>query len=109
MSFFSQNIAMDLGTANTLVYTEKRGIVVDEPSVVAVDEKTKKIVGIGAKARELALSSDNITLIRPLLAGVIADFELSRKMISYFVRKARALFFFEDLACHLYSHGNHAG
>ena len=110
MKFFSQNLAVDLGTANTLVYTEKQGIVVNEPSVVAVDPKTKKIVGIGAVSRELALTScRNVALVRPLMGGVIADFDSARRMIAYFVRKARSLFFFKDLACHLHSHGDYAG
>lgn len=110
MKLFSQDLAVDLGTANTLVYTEKQGIVVNEPSVVAVDAKAKKIVAVGKQAQELYRSSPKgISLVRPLLCGVIADFDLARKMIAHFIRKARSLFFFKDLAGHLYSYGHNPG
>ena len=85
---FSKRIAIDLGTANVLVYVPKRGIVVNEPSVVAVDVDTNKIVAIGAEAKEmLGRTPDSITASRPLRDGVIADYRITSAMIRYYINK----------------------
>lgn len=79
---------MDLGTANTLLYTRKHGLVINEPSVVALDTRTGKPVAVGATAREyLGRTPWKIRAVRPLSSGVIADFDVTRAMISHFVRK----------------------
>ena len=86
--FFSQDIAMDLGTANTLLYTRRQGIVINEPSVVALDVEKKTVLAVGADAkRYMGRTPRNIETIRPLKEGVIADFDVTRSMIEYFVRK----------------------
>ncbi|MBO4335363.1 MAG: rod shape-determining protein [Desulfovibrio sp.] len=86
--FFSQDIAMDLGTANTLLYTRRQGIVINEPSVVALDVEKKTVLAVGADAkRYMGRTPRNIATIRPLKEGVIADFDVTRSMIEYFVRK----------------------
>ncbi|MBQ9405512.1 MAG: rod shape-determining protein [Desulfovibrio sp.] len=87
--FFSSDIAMDLGTANTLLYTRKRGIVINEPSVVAIDTHKNSILAVGAAAKEyLGRTPQRIRAIRPMKDGVIADFDVTREMIAFFVRKA---------------------
>jgi rod shape-determining protein MreB len=84
---FSRRIAIDLGTANILVYVPKRGIVVNEPSVVAIDDQNK-IVAIGAEAKEmLGRTPDNITASRPLQNGVIADYRITSAMIRHYISK----------------------
>ena len=84
-----EHIAMDLGTANTLLYTRAGGILVNEPSVVAVDADTGKVLAVGRSAKEfLGRTPRRIRAIRPMKDGVIADFEITREMISYFVRRA---------------------
>ena len=85
---FSRDIGMDLGTANTLVHVRGRGIVISEPSIVAVDTKTRKIIEIGAAAkRMLGRTPANITPVRPLRDGVISDFDITEQMIKYFVQR----------------------
>ncbi len=85
--FLSHDIAIDLGTANTLVMVRGRGIVIDEPSVVAIDRQTKKILAIGAEAKRMVgRTPANIVAVRPLRDGVISDFEVTEKMLSYFIR-----------------------
>ena len=85
--FLSQDIAIDLGTANTLVMVRGRGIVIDEPSVVAIDRVSKKILAIGEEAqRMVGRTPANIVAVRPLRDGVISDFEVTEKMLSYFIR-----------------------
>jgi rod shape-determining protein MreB len=85
---FSHDIGMDLGTANTLVYVRGRGIVINEPSVVAINQKTGQIVAIGAEAkRMIGRTPGHITVVRPLVEGVISDFEVTEEMIGYFIRK----------------------
>jgi len=85
---FSGDIAIDLGTANTLIYVKGRGIVINEPSIVAVSKKTNKIVAIGAEAREMVGRTPNeIITIRPMKDGVIADFEVTEDMLREFIRK----------------------
>src|ERR687893_2903135 len=87
---FGQDVAVDLGTANTLVYVKEEGIVLSEPSVVATDNKTDKVVAVGSAAKSmLGRTPGSIMAMRPLKDGVIADFEVTEKMLSYFVRKAR--------------------
>jgi rod shape-determining protein MreB len=90
LSFISNDIGIDLGTANTLVYVKghPKGIVLNEPSVVAVETTTNKVVAIGKEAKEmLGRTPGEITAIRPLKDGVIADFEITEKMLSTFIRK----------------------
>ena len=85
--FLSQDIAIDLGTANTLVMVRGRGIVIDEPSIVAIDRISKKILAIGEDAqRMVGRTPANIVAVRPLRDGVISDFEVTEKMLSYFIR-----------------------
>lgn len=86
--FFSLDIGIDLGTATTLVYVKGEGIVLSEPSVVAVHKDTKKVRAVGAEAkRMLGRTPANIIAIRPMKEGVIADFGITREMISHFIRK----------------------
>src|SRR6185437_5498125 len=86
---FSSDLAIDLGTANTLVYVAGKGIVLNEPSIVAVKRQTGEIVGCGAEAREmLGRTPSNVVAIRPLRDGVIADFKMAERMLNYFIRKA---------------------
>jgi rod shape-determining protein MreB len=87
---FGGDVAIDLGTANTLVFVKGQGIVLSEPSVVAIDNKTDKVVAVGSAAkRMLGRTPGNIVAMRPLKEGVIADFEVTEKMLSYFIRKAQ--------------------
>jgi rod shape-determining protein MreB and related proteins len=84
----TNDIAIDLGTANTLVYVKGQGIVLNEPSVVAVDKRTDKVLAIGIAAKEmLGRTPYEISAIRPLKDGVIADFEVSEKMLADFIRR----------------------
>jgi rod shape-determining protein MreB and related proteins len=86
---FSSDLAIDLGTANTLVYVAGKGIVVNEPSIVAVNRTTGEIVGCGAEAKEmLGRTPTNIVAIKPLRDGVIADFKMAERMLNYFIQKA---------------------
>ncbi|MCJ7749995.1 MAG: rod shape-determining protein, partial [Armatimonadetes bacterium] len=87
-SRYSRDMGIDLGTANTLVHVRGRGIVLNEPSVVAVDRTTGKILSVGAQAkRMLGRTPANIEAVRPLKDGVIADFEISEAMLRYFIRR----------------------
>ncbi len=86
---FSSDLAIDLGTANTLVYVVGKGIVLNEPSIVAVDRKTRQAMGFGTEAKEMiGRTPANIIAVRPLRDGVIADFELAEEMLTHFIRKA---------------------
>ena len=86
--FLGKNLAMDLGTANSLLYAPREGIVLNEPSVVAVDNRTGKVLAVGKEAKEfLGRTPEKITAIRPLKDGVIADFEVTKTMIAFFIRK----------------------
>ena len=90
LEFLSADMAIDLGTANTLVYVKSRGIVVDEPSVVSfVNRKGRKqMLAVGDEAkRMLGRTPGNIEAIRPLRDGVIADFEVAQEMIKHFIRR----------------------
>ena len=83
----SHDIGIDLGTANTLVTVKERGIVIDEPSVVAIDRNTKTVLAIGAEAKRMVgRTPANIVAVRPLKDGVISDFDVAEKMLQYFVR-----------------------
>ncbi|WP_040458142.1 rod shape-determining protein [Holospora obtusa] len=87
---FSRGIGIDLGTANTILYVQGRGIVLNQPSVVAVQNSTGKVVAVGSEARSmLGRVPLNITVYRPLRDGVIADFERAEAMIQYFVKKVK--------------------
>ena len=89
---FSNDIGMDLGTANTLVYLNDHGIVINEPSVVALNHKTNRVVAIGKEAKQmLGRTPAHISIIKPLVDGVISDFEVTEEMMSYFVRKVGEL------------------
>jgi rod shape-determining protein MreB len=89
LSMFSNDLAIDLGTANTLVYAKNKGIVVREPSIVAVNKINNHVEAVGKEAKEmLGRTPGNIVAIRPMKDGVIADFEVTEKMIKYFIEKA---------------------
>jgi rod shape-determining protein MreB len=89
LSMFSNDLAIDLGTANTLVFAKGKGIVVCEPSIVAVNQKTGKVEAVGREAKEmLGRTPGTIVAIKPMKDGVIADFEHTEKMLDYFIRKA---------------------
>lgn len=89
MGFFAKDIGIDLGTANTLISVKGRGVVIREPSVVAVDKYTNNIIAIGNSAKEmLGRTPENIEAKRPLKDGVIADFTATKKMLKHFVEKA---------------------
>nr|WP_307848681.1 rod shape-determining protein [Microbispora oryzae] len=88
MTFLGRDMAVDLGTANTLVYVRGRGIVLNEPSVVAINVTTGKIVAVGIEAkRMIGRTPGNIVAIRPLRDGVIADFDVTERMLRYFIQK----------------------
>lgn len=88
LSRFSKDIAIDLGTANSLVYVRGQGIVIVEPSVVAINQKTGQILAIGEEARKMVgRTPGHITATRPLVAGVISDFEVTEQMLRYFIEK----------------------
>lgn len=85
---FSQDIGIDLGTANTLVYVKNKGIVINEPSVVAINQKTKQILAIGEEAKRMVgRTPSHIVAHRPLVDGVISDFEITEQMLRYFIEK----------------------
>lgn len=91
LSHFSNDIGIDLGTANTLVYLKDRGIVLREPSVVALDSTSRKVRAVGADAkRMLGRTPGNITAIRPMKDGVIADFDVTEAMLRYFIKKVNS-------------------
>ena len=86
--YFSNDIGIDLGTANTLVYVKDKGIILREPSVVALDTVTRKVRAVGEEAKKmLGRTPGNITAIRPMKDGVIADFDVTEEMLRYFIRK----------------------
>lgn len=88
LGLFSRDISIDLGTANTLVLVRGQGIVINEPSVVAIEKKTKKILAVGDEAKEmLGRTPANIVAVRPLRDGVISDFDVAEMMLRYFIRK----------------------
>ena len=88
LSLFSSDMAIDLGTASTLVYIQKKGIVLNEPSVVTVEMHTNKVLAVGEEAkRMIGRTPGNIAAIRPMREGVIADFDMTQRMLSYFIQK----------------------
>ena len=85
---FAKDIGIDLGTANVLIYIKGQGIVLNEPSIVAIDSDTKKILAVGSQAREmLGRTPGKVQAIRPMKDGVIADFEVTEMMLNSFIRK----------------------
>jgi rod shape-determining protein MreB len=89
LGFFSKDLAMDLGTANTLVYVKRKGVVLDEPSVVAIDKRTDRPIAVGRKAKQMyGRTPDSIKAVRPMKDGVIADFDVTKKMITHFLDEA---------------------
>src|SRR5881397_147241 len=89
LSLFSADLAIDLGTVNTRVYARDRGIVINEPSAVALDDTTGEVQAVGKEAKEmLSRTPGNIRVVTPLRNGVIADFKLTEKMLHYFIQKA---------------------
>lgn len=89
---FSNDIGIDLGTSNTLVYLKGHGIVINEPSVVAVNMKTNQVLAVGEKAKEmLGRTPGHIKAVRPLVDGVISDFEVTEEMLSYLINKANKI------------------
>jgi len=88
LSYISEDIAIDLGTANSLVYVKGRGIVIIEPSVVAVNKKTGQVLAIGEEARKMVgRTPSHIIATRPLVSGVVSDFETTEQMLRYFIEK----------------------
>src|SRR3989344_572619 len=88
---FVNDIGIDLGTANTLVYVSGKGIVNNEPSVVAMNTKTKQILAIGHEAKRMVgRTPGHIVAVRPLVDGVVSDFEITEQMLKYFIGKASA-------------------
>ena len=88
---FSKDIGIDLGTANILINVKGEGIVLNEPSVVAIDEDTKRVLAVGVEARDmLGRTPGKVKAIKPMKDGVIADFELTETMLNYFIKKVKA-------------------
>ena len=91
--FLSNDLGIDLGTANTLIYASKRGLLIDEPSVVALSKESKKVVAFGLEAkRMLGRTPGDIEAIRPMKDGVIADFDLVEQMLKFFIQKVNKRF-----------------
>ncbi len=91
-SRFSNDIGIDLGTANTLVYLKGHGAIINEPSIVAVNQKTGQIVAIGREAKKMwGKTPAHINIIRPLVEGVVSDFEITEEMLAYFIKKAEKI------------------
>jgi len=90
VNYFTSDLAIDLGTANTLIYAKGKGIIMREPSIVAIEKDTGKIQAVGKEAKEmLGKTPANIIAIRPMKDGVIADFDTTEKMLEYFIKKSR--------------------
>jgi rod shape-determining protein MreB len=88
ISYFSQDMAIDLGTSSTLIYIKEKGIVLNEPSVVTVETHSKKILAVGEEAKRMVgRTPGNLTAIRPMREGVIADFDMTERMLRYFIQK----------------------
>jgi rod shape-determining protein MreB len=89
-SLFSSDLAIDLGTANTLVFSHGKGIVVNEPSIVAINKSNAEVVAVGREAKDmLGRTPGNVRVaIKPMKDGVIADFKVTEKMLTYFIQKA---------------------
>src|SRR2546425_2843736 len=92
LELFSTDLGIDLGTANTLVFVRNRGIVLNEPSIIAVRRTDGAVIGVGREAKAmLGRAPENIRVIRPLKDGVIADFDTTQKMLRYFILAARRI------------------
>src|SRR3989344_9471204 len=90
-NYFSKSIGIDLGTANSLVYVAGRGILINEPSIAAVNNKTGQVLAIGDEAKKMVgRAPAHITIIRPLVNGVISDFDMTQEMLKYFFNKIGA-------------------
>src|SRR3989344_5333915 len=90
LGLMSNDIGIDLGTANTLVYVKGRGIVINEPSIVAVNQKTGQVVAVGQQAKDmLGRTPGHIQALQPVVDGVISDFEITSEMLSYLIGKAQ--------------------
>ncbi|MFA5355467.1 MAG: rod shape-determining protein [Candidatus Paceibacterota bacterium] len=88
-SYFSEDIGIDLGTANSLVYMKGRGIIITEPSVVAINKKTGQVLAIGQEAKKMVgRTPAHIVATRPLVSGVVSDFEVTEQMLKYFIEKS---------------------
>ncbi len=89
---FSNQIGIDLGTANTLVYLAGHGIIINEPSIVAVNTKTSQIVAIGHEAKKMwGKTPQHLSIVRPLIEGVVSDFDMTEEMLGYFLRRAEKI------------------
>ncbi len=89
---FSNDIGIDLGTANTLVYLKGHGVVINEPSIIAVNQKTGQIVAVGHEAKKMwGKTPAHIQIVRPLIEGVVSDFDMTEEMLAYFIRKAEKI------------------
>ena len=89
-AMFSHDLGIDLGTANTLVYMRDKGIVINEPSVVAVNQKTGQVVAVGIQAKQmLGRTPAHVVAVRPLVEGVVSDFEVTEEMVAYLINKAQ--------------------
>src|SRR5574343_1922881 len=89
---FSNDIGIDLGTANTLVYLKGHGIVINEPSVVVLNQKTGQIVAVGESAKQmLGRTPGHVKAVRPVVDGVISDFEVTEEMLSYLINKTEKI------------------
>lgn len=96
---FAKDIGIDLGTANVLIHVKGKGIVLNEPSVVAIDRNTKKLLAVGEEARKMVgRTPGNIIAIRPLKDGVIADFDVTEAMLKHFINKLNVKDFYQNLA-----------
>ena len=92
-SKFSYDLGIDLGTSNTIILAVGKGIIINEPTVVAINKKTKDILAIGVEAKKmLGKTPETISVIRPLKAGVVSDFDIAYKMLSYFLNKSRSFY-----------------
>src|SRR5437870_12132841 len=90
LSLFSADLAIDLGTVNTRVYAGDKGIVINEPSAVALDNRTGEVQAVGKEAKEmLGRTPGNLRVVKPMKDGVIADFKVTEKMLTYFIQKAQ--------------------
>ena len=104
LGLFSRDIGIDLGTATTLVLVRGQGIVINEPSVVAVEKRSKRVLAIGAEAKEMVgRTPANIVAIRPLRDGVISDFDITEKMLHYFINKVHEQSRSASAAAHAWS------
>lgn len=97
---FSNDIGIDLGTATTIIYVNGKGIVLKEPSIVAIDSRTKKVLAVGDEARRmLGKTSESISVVRPLEEGVISDYEVTEQMLKLFFKKINPNKFFKPRVC----------